>query len=613
MKETENIRKRYTELLRMGNISEDAMRAYKKCPPSETLLRNMVKGEVEGTYRWADIEYDNLDKAEWRASAHYVRTLAILIENPESRLFDEKDFREKMVGALKYWLHYDFQNPNWWHREIGVPKNIGDITLLLYNVLDKETVEKALTLIKRGSFKERPEISEKWTGANLIWGGVNTIKHALLTDDEPLLALAINRIAEEIKYDREGIQKDGSFFQHGRRLYSGGYGRAFAYDISQLAFLMQGTKYQFAKEKLDIFLKHILDGVRYMTRGDALDVSAINRELAREDAIKTGLLKSSVEMMLKTDDMPRKDEIKAYLTAINGGKQLEATKLFKDAMLLCHHFDGIYVGAKFTSDTLWDQDTCNGEGELCLNMTYGTHLNVMVDGSEYLNIYPLWDFSKVPGTTALNESDESLQAKFDKHNWCCDPLPNSHYGCQQVGDKAVIFEKAEHEGVIAYVTDFAFKGGFVSLGAGIENGNGALTSLTTTVDQCFRQGEIIRENKSLIHHGVRYTELGETKIEANIINAEGDWNRVNRYRLSHKVKGELVLLTISHSERVKDYAYMISSAEKQLPQVEVIRNDSEVQAIKTADGKIMAVFHKDSSFTCEGAEIRGKEKEIVIQ
>ena len=58
---------------------------------------------------------------------------------------------------------------------------------------------------------------------------------------------------------------------------------------------------------------------------------------------------------------------------------------------------------------------------------------------------------------------------------------------------------------------------------------------------------------------------------------------------------------------------MISSAEKQLPQVEVIRNDSEVQAIKTADGKIMAVFHKDSSFTCEGAEIRGKEKEIVIQ
>ena len=606
------IKERYKELLFGGNLAENAARLIEGANASEFLYKNLIKGEVEGTYCWGDINYQCTNRAMWDCANHYARMLSILIENGTERLNKDEEYKAKMIGALKFWLENDFINSNWWHNDIGTPSSIGDITVILSDFLDKNTLDKAVNIIARGSMATRSEISEKWTGTNLLWGGVNTIKHAILVKDSGLLLKAIERISHEIRIDYEGIQPDGSFFQHGRRLYSGGYGRAFAYDIAKLSYYLQGTEYQFSNEKLNLFLTHVLDGVRYMTKGDSIDMSALNRELVRENAIKTGIIKKALELLVNIKEMPRKEEIQDYLNSINGKITFEGTKLFPSAMMLCHHNNGIYVGAKFTSDKLWDQDTCNGEGELCLNMTYGTHTNIMKDGSEYLNIAPLWDYSKIPGTTARNETEEELQSKFDKHNWCCDPLPNNHYGCKQAGENAVIFEKAEHDSITALVTDFAFDGGFVSLGAGIKDEKGEI--LTTTVDQCKLQGEVIRENNSFIHHGIRYTELENTKAQCTVIHAEGDWKRIDKFRKSKKVKGDVLLITIDHNqENGNKYAYMVSSASIEVPKVKIIKNDEKVQAILTQNNKVMAVFHENTSFTYGNKEYVGNKKDIIIE
>lgn len=606
------IKENYIELLREGNLFENVKRISQNTENRDYYYENLTESEIPSAYFWRDINYGCTNRAGWDCSNHYARILVILTENSTERLKTDAIFRNKMTGALKFWLYKDFYNSNWWHNDIGTPSNIGDITLLLSDFLDSETLSKATEIVARGSMATRSDISEKWTGTNLLWGGVNTIKHALLTKDTELLLKAIERISEEIKIDNEGIQPDGSFFQHGRRLYSGGYGRAFAYDISKLSYYLQGTKYQFSPEKLNLFLTHVLDGIRYMTKGDALDMAALNREIVRENAIKTGIVKKALELMIRNQDMPRRDELKTYLDSINGKETSVATKLFSDAMLLCHHADGIYVGAKFTTDKMWDQDTCNGEGELCLNMTYGTHTNIMKDGTEYLNITPLWDYSKIPGTTARIESEEVLQKKFDLHNWCCDPLPNDHYGCKQKGNNALIFEKAEHDGIISFVTDFSFSGGFVSLGAGISDAKGE--ELFTTIDQCHLNGEVIREGRSIIHHGIRYTELEDTNAECTVINAVGDWKRVDKFRASKKVKGELLLITVNHKpQNSGKYAYMISSAAKNLPQVKIIENTEKVQAILTPENKIMAVFHEKTAFVYGGKEYKGENKTIIIE
>lgn len=84
--------------------------------------------------------------------------------------------------------------------------------------------------------------ADKWTGANLIWGGAVTVKHAMWQEDEELLKIASARVAEEIKYSHEGIQPDGAFCQHGHRWYSGGYGRSFAYELTPIIAALAGTR-----------------------------------------------------------------------------------------------------------------------------------------------------------------------------------------------------------------------------------------------------------------------------------------------------------------------------------------------------------------------------------
>lgn len=590
----ETIRSRYAQLLWDGNFYHDVRN-------DQPLDEALVPGDYPGTWFWPDIDYTNQDRANWRATAHYRRIQAALHAGGPERLQNDPAFTTKIIGALEYWICHGFTNPNWWHNDIGTPRNIADILLMLYPVLPKEVLTCGAALVGNGSMANRPEISADWTGANLIWGASNTIKHAILIEDETLLRQAVERAARELqiaKNGEEGIQPDGSFFQHGPRLYSGGYGRSFADEISQMTFCLQQTPFQFPKDCLDNFLVHILDGLQYMTRGDSLDYVCIGREFVRVNAVKAGRLKVALELMTRTADMPRQPELAAYLDAMNGGKTLTGTKYFPHAAFLCHHMDGVYVGAKFATDKLWDAEICNGEGELCYNMSYGTHTCIMHDGSEYLNIAPLWDYARIPGTTARIESDEQLLTHRD---WHCCPLPNSHCGGKQQGDRAVIYELAQHDGVEAYVSDFAFEGGFVSLGTGIR----AVPDeqLITTVDQCHLQGEVLEEGNSVIHHQIRYTGLDGTVIHQEEKEIAGSWQRNNFSSSEMSVTGKTLTLYIPQEK--DHYAYMISSADHPVPEVEVLRNDTSVQAIRLADGSVMAVFHESGDLEVEGRCIQG--------
>ena len=219
------ILQRFEQLLWEENISAEAS--------AEELYQALQEADMRGTWHWKDIDYTNQLKSFWPAAKHYERMQVILNGFGKSRLSEDAEYAEKMIGALKYWLLNDFKNPNWWHNQIGTPQGIGDVALLMYSVLDKDTLSQVADLVARGSMQKNESISREWTGANFMWGALNTIRHAILTDNGELMRMAIERIEKEITTDMpEGIQKDYSFFQHGPRLYSGGYGRSFTHKIS---------------------------------------------------------------------------------------------------------------------------------------------------------------------------------------------------------------------------------------------------------------------------------------------------------------------------------------------------------------------------------------------
>lgn len=557
----------------------------------ENLYQKMVPAEIPGTWRWEDVNYEGRERSTWSAADHYKRIRLILKGFGRQRMSEDEEYTAKMTGALKYWLINDFINPNWWLNEIGMPQNIGDIAIMMSPVLDKETLTRATELVSRGSMAKNGKIAADWTGANLIWGALNTIRHALLTEDEQLLHIASRRISQEITVGSEdGIQEDYSFFQHGARLYSGGYGRDFIYELSIIIFLLNKTDFALPGEKTDIILSFLLDGLRFMTQKDSLDWACVGRELVRMNATNVGLVRNALEFILETQDLPRKNEIKAFLESMRGGAQPDMTKYFEKAFILCHHFDGIYVGAKFMNNRLLGAEVCNAEGELCYNMSYGTHTCIMRNGAEYRNIFPVWDYSRVPGTTSRPETDEQLRAH---EGWETKTLSNDHSGGQQQGQRAMIYELAEHDDIKMLVTDFAFENGFVSLGTEIGSERSNPEGIVTTVDQCLLQGEVVVENNSVIHNGIRYTALLGTHIEVTIEKKCGSWHRNSRDLSDNPVSADVVTLTINPPvEGRYKYAYMISAADKLLPNVEIIQNDCDIQSIRLPDGSGMSAFHR---------------------
>lgn len=553
----------------------------------------LMPAELPGTFYWKDLDYSAQPLAFWPTAQHYTRLQIILAAFGQDKLQD-KIYVQRLTGALAFWLNHNFESPNWWYNQIGIPQAIGNIALMLHPVLEESILKQAATLVAKGSMAENAAIAADWKGTNVIWGAMNTIRHGLLTNNTSLFPLASQRAARELTAGAAtGIQKDGSFFQHGPRLYSGGYGKSFAEDISKLLFLLQNTPYQLPQDKIHIFLTFLLDGLRYMFQGSSLDFACVGREFSRPDALSTQRLKGVIDLLLATDGIPRKEELKKFFI------HPDETKYFPEAAFLSHRFHGIYVGAKFMNDRLLGTETCDGEGILSYNLSYGTHTCIMRTGAEYYNIDPVWDFARIPGTTARAETDLQL---LMKENWLSRRLPNSHSGGGQNGRRAIVYEYADHDHITLLAADFAFEDGFICLGADIASED----NIATTVDQCHLTDDITMENGSVLHNSIRYTSLNGIPLEVSCKPQQGSWKR-NNLTLSENPM-TMQVLTVTAPHRKNTYAYMISAADKPLPQVKVLQNDSAIQAIELPDGKIMAVFHQNAVL----GNITGKAGELIL-
>ena len=582
----------------------------------------MVPGDLPDTLCWADINYADQERSGWDASKHYSRIQNLLTQHGRARLYEDAAYRDAMIAALRYWLLHDYINPNWWHNEIGMPRTISDISMMMWDVLPQDLRERALTLIGRGSMKCHPGII-KWTGANLIWGINNTIKHALLTGDDELLTAAAQRARGEMKYDAEGIQEDGGFCQHGRRWYSGGYGAAFTFDVSILLYVFQKTRWEFPTELIDIFLRHVLDGQRVMSKNGYFDYCGVGREFARLGNNYRTNIHLGVRFLARTAGLPRAEEIAAFAkenarpAAVCDDSDADKTVFYPSIQLLCHRKNGSYIGVKGHNEKIYDQELCNGEGELAYNMSYGTHTCLARRGDEYHDISAVWDFAHIPGTTARVENDEQIHSHRD---WWCLPLPNSHAGGLTSGDFGILYEKPEHDGISALVSFFTFDGCLVSLGADIRDEHPERGPLTTTVDQCWARDTKI--DRSLRPRHVSngewvYFNLDEkTDFSIEVGEKVGSWRRNNHAVPDAPVKGDLFMVCIPTDLAHPQFAYMAAPSNREGGTVQVLRNDAACQAIVACEGAcktLMAVFHQEATLTTpSGQEIAGTPGRCLI-
>ncbi|MHB1034809.1 MAG: polysaccharide lyase 8 family protein [Pirellulales bacterium] len=347
---------------------------------------------------WPDVDYTDRDPASWKPSAHArnLVTLAKAYRAPGQDLAGNAELLAKIRTAFDAWVRLDPRCPNWWYNEIGVPMMIGDFAILMGDDLSAPQRAAAVEILKRSKWA-------RWTGQNLVWGTSVQIVRGCLEDSPAVVREAYDRMYREIRIaadGEEGVQADYSFHQHGALLYSGGYGAGFSLNSSYFIELADGTSLVPPPEARRILESYLLDGQQWMIRGRVFDYGVTGRELTRPGK-NAASLATAAERMARLGG-PRAAEMAAFARRLSGkGTEtpISGNRHFWRSDYMAHHRAGYFASVRMFSTRLLSTDGfINGENKKSHHLADGANL-LYRTGEEYRDIFPVWDWLRVPGTT----------------------------------------------------------------------------------------------------------------------------------------------------------------------------------------------------------------------
>ena len=577
---------------------------------------------------WPDIDYENRRRSRWPTAEHLdrVEVLTRAWRKPESPLQGADDMLAAARTSLNYWLKHDFRNPNWWWNEIGVPRTMADILLMMKPELENGRMQKGIEILKRA----RPSM----TGQNLVWVTYITAKRGVLQGDAELVDRAFARIADEIRItEKEGVQPDYSFHQHGACLYNHGYGAGFAADCSRIAALTHGTRFAFSRDKIDTLAAYILDGSRWMTRGTWADPGANGRGITRRGRWDCHYLKSAARNMLNLTT-GRPEQFEQLLSRLQDGQPpLTGNRHFWCSDFMTHHRPEYYVSARMYSSRIMNTDgPHNQEGLLSHHVADGCTY-IVRDGDEYRRIVPVLDWHKIPGTTVVQKKNLSGSPRRRGETEFVGGVSDGRYGAA-----AFRFHNSD-EKLRARKAWFFFDEAFVCLGAGISHPSDG--RVVTTLNQCLLDGEVVsaaadggrteldrgehtlQDASWVLHDRIGYVFPGGA--DAHLTNREetGSWWRANHQYPKDKVKKDIFTLWLDHgpSPDGVGYSYMVVpdiGADRLAdfagdPPLRIISNEPGLQAVWHAEKKILqAAFHQPGRVELDDGLAVEAEKPCIV-
>ncbi|HVX46403.1 MAG TPA: polysaccharide lyase family 8 super-sandwich domain-containing protein, partial [Mycobacteriales bacterium] len=259
-----------------------------------------------------------------------------------------------------------------------------------------------------------------------------------------------------------------------------------------------------------------------------------------------------------------------------------------------HHRPGWSMSIKMCSTRTAPTETGNGEGLLSWYLGEGI-TPVWITGEEYRDIYPLWNWRRLPGLTA-EQSDAPLP-ELDWHR-----APDGSVirggrdevgGLGEGGIGIATMRLAKDAVIDGRKSWFCLEDEFVALGAGIAAPDTS-APVWTTINQCHSDGPV-RQGPGWVHHaGIGYLVLDGKPIVQTAARA-GNWSRIGVAQSAEPLTGDITTIAIDHgpAPREASYAYIVvpGCAEKPESSVTVLRNDPAVQAVRSPKATQIA-FHQ---------------------
>jgi len=566
---------------------------------------------------WSDIDYVDPKRSNKTISNHLPRIFSLIQElKKHFGLYNNKVLKTAIHNGLNYWFDKDYQSSNWWWNVIGFPSQMGRILILFNDELSNSQWENGVKILKRAKLDLKNMV-----GANLADIAMITVVRGVVEEDLSVVSGAVKKLTDEIHVTTDiGIQPDFSFHQHGALLYNHGYGAVFMLDCSLLATIVYGTAFEFRADKIMLLNNLILDGSRSMMRYATKDYGAMGRGVTRPSVSGNrtdNYMHSVVDNMLKIPT-GRKSEYELFKEQLNATVDDQNYPFFCGAMgnkhfwcsdIMTHSMPYFYTSVRMHSDRLLSNDlVINEEGFYTHHLSDGC-MYILQTGREYCDIFPVWDWNKVPGTTVELEKLPPGEVQ--------ETGTTSFVGGVSDGSFGLAVFDFKRGNLSAKKSWFFFGNEIACLGAGINSSSG--NTVITTINQCFIKGNIKifkanGDNVEINSRGHEYCDI--TKIyhnnvvyqiekpgEVHLSNEKqsGSWWKINHSYQKDKISKDIFSLWINHGEHPTDasYAYVISilgamtaSTPFKMPEphsMEIIVNTKTLQAVYNKKHNIAGV------------------------
>ena len=515
---------------------------------------------------WNDIIYTDQNIGPgWKTLEHLTRAVAMarLYRTPGHEFYTNSKLALQSITALSYWLAHDFQNPNWWHNQIGVPMVIGQILLLMDSEVAPDRVQKGLQILQRS-------ILRNLTGANLVWAATNQLMRGLLAGASATIAEAIQALIAEIKIagpGQEGIQADLSFHQHDALLYSGGYGQAFTVDAARVLINTFGTRFAVPADRAALLSSYILDGQQWMMRRGMFDYSVVGRQIARPN--QTGWAVVDTAARLSQLALPRQRDFATFVArAQNKAPGLAGNRHFWKSDFMAHHRANYYTSVRMVSTRTFNTDGfVTDEGRNTRHLADGATL-IYRSGEEYRDIFPTWDWRRVPGVTCEQRPEPLELNGLHTHG------PTSFVGGVSDGWFGMAAMDLRRDSLAVKKAWFYFDSEIVCLGAGLTCPTN--NPVYTSVNQCLRRGAVtigtpglwsnsqgasdfgMTERGWIFHDGVGYSFPAGLSIRIRHAPQTGSWTGIAAGPPGAVTK-EMLSIWIDHGARAanRSFHYLI--------------------------------------------------------
>lgn len=590
------------------------------------------------------INYGDRHQTNWKPIGHLdkLKTITLSYTNRESKYYGDAKVYGTIVKMLEYWYDAHPTSTNWYMQQIAAPQRMGVILILLRsapkqlpNDLESKLIER---MEKTGG---RPDQSGSLgTAANKLDIATHWIYRGCLLNNDSILSFGVQQAYDPLVLTtNEGLQHDFSYQQHGPQLYTGGYGDVLIGGIAKLALYMVDTPYALSEEKLGLLSRFVRSSYIPMIRGQYSLYNILGRGLSRKNALykaDSSTLMEQMSILDPTNEQVYKDAAYRLRGTEEASYGIDAKNVhFWRSNYTFHQRPAYTYDLRMASIYTSRSENGNGENMKGYFLTDGA-TNIVLQGDEYVDIFPVWDWARIPGVTnpivdniplpqawqTPGTSTFAGGASNGKYGVSTYSLDDTNFGINTSAKKSWFF----------------FDDEIVCLGAGISST--ALQPINTTMNQSLLKGDVIaniagketiisdtlysQDNISwVLHNGIGYyfPEKGNISISNQV--QKGSWQSINTSLSSDTIEKGVFKLWFDHGTTPQNgqYSYVIipnkytpSELEKHpIGDISILSNTDSIQAVAHHKLNIYGiVFHKAGTFSGERHSITTDKPCIVL-